>query len=314
MSEQYFQIALPGCSPEPLANYLKALGTFRILVESGADPDCLAYWQNEQFVLLTQLREDQIIDFFLHKYQPSPIVSPWNGSTGFYPGNKTQKILLDGIRSAVGDRFEHYREALEIPLDIIESLGLKEQPKDPATKALMLRRLRDRMPDKTAEWIDTCAMISSDEKSPLKFSPLMATGGNDGNLEFGRTFMQHLQTVIDVKTGQPTADSEKSLRSALFDQISPQHSYDGSIGQFSPIAAGGANSTTGTDGDSRVNPWDFILMLEGALVFMPGITRRGREVLLRPRLRLVVLRGRAMAVRRKRKFGRSCGCRCGIDL
>jgi CRISPR-associated protein Csx17 len=275
MSEQYFQIALPGCSPEPLANYLKALGTFRILVESGADSGCLAYWQNEQFVLLTQLREDQIIDFFLHKYKPSPIVSPWNGSTGFYPGNKTQKVLLDGIRSAVGDRFEHYREALEIPLDIIESLGLKEQPKDPATKALMLRRLRDQMPDKTAEWIDTCAMISSDEKSPLKFSPLMATGGNDGNLEFGRTFMQHLQTVIDVKTGLPTADSEKSLRSALFDQISPQHSYDGSIGQFSPIAAGGANSTTGTDGDSRVNPWDFILMLEGALVFMPGITRRG---------------------------------------
>jgi CRISPR-associated protein Csx17 len=272
MPEDFFQIRLPGCTPEPLANYLKALGVFRILVESGEDRHCLAYWENEQFVLLTQLREDQIVDFFLHRYQPSPIVSPWNGSTGFYPGNKTQKVLLDAILDGSQERFEPYQMALQIPFAVIAALGLTKQP-EKEDKPLMIRRLRDMMPNVTAEWIDACGMITSG--GDFKTIPLLGTGGNDGNLEFGRAFMQHLQNVIDCKTGKPTVDSEKSLRSALLDQVSPQNFYSGPIGQFSPIAAGGANATTGTDADSQVNPWDFILMLEGALVFMPGITRRG---------------------------------------
>jgi CRISPR-associated protein Csx17 len=268
------KVILEGCCPEPLSSYLKALGILRILTESGADKDCKGYWENEQFVLITQLTEAEIVTFFLHKYAPSPFVSPWNGSTGFYPKD-AQKALLQSILDAAPERFGQYQTAIAVATAIVEKLQLKEQPKDAQAKKQLLSRLRDAVPDVTAQWIDTCAMITTDKDSPLKFVPLMGTGGNDGNFEFGRTFMQQLQNLMDFKTGEPTPDAEKLLRAALFDRITPQMAYNGKIGQFSPISAGGANATTGTDGDSRVNPWEFVLMLEGMLVFMPGITRRG---------------------------------------
>lgn len=46
------------------------------------------------------------------------------------------------------------------------------------------------------------------------------------------------------------------------------------IGQFSPGGAGGPNASAGFGADSQVNPWDFVLMLEGALLFAGAATRR----------------------------------------
>ena len=46
------------------------------------------------------------------------------------------------------------------------------------------------------------------------------------------------------------------------------------MGQFHPGSAGGANSSTGFGGDSLVNPWDFVLMLEGTLLFVASVARR----------------------------------------
>ncbi|MGI0493192.1 type I-U CRISPR-associated protein Csx17 [Alkalinema pantanalense CENA528] len=271
-----YKIVLKGCRPEPLSNYLKALGVLRVLSEARPYAQCKGYWENEQFVLITTLTEQEIREFFLADYAPSPLVSPWNGSTGFYAKDK-QKGLLDSIRQGAKKRFENYQETLSTAQTIVDDLKLKEQPKDPQAKKQLLSQLRDRLPDIAAQWIDTCVMVTTDEDSPLKFVPLTGTGGNDGNFEFGRTFMQQLQNVIEFTTGNPTEESEKLLRSALFDEVLPKLPYSGKIGQFNPIAAGGANATTGTDGDSRVNPWDFILMLEGMLMFMPGITRRGES-------------------------------------
>lgn len=45
---------LKGCSPAPLANYLKALGILRLVAEQ-ADPSARGWWQNESFCLLTTL-------------------------------------------------------------------------------------------------------------------------------------------------------------------------------------------------------------------------------------------------------------------
>jgi CRISPR-associated protein Csx17 len=174
-------------------------------------------------------------------------------------------------------RFGEYQRAIPIAKSVVTALELTEQPKDAQLKKQLLARLRDNLPDKSARWLDTCAMITEDEKNPLKFPPLMGTGGNDGNFEFSRTFMQQLQNLIDFPSGQPTDAAAKLLTAALFDRALPQLTYSGKIGQFNPIAAGGANATTGSSGDSRVNPWDFVLMMEGMLVLMPGITRRGES-------------------------------------
>ena len=47
------------------------------------------------------------------------------------------------------------------------------------------------------------------------------------------------------------------------------------IGQFNPGGIGGANGTQGKfEANSRVNPWDFVLMIEGALLFAGSVARR----------------------------------------
>jgi len=47
-------IALPGCKTQPLSNYLKGLGIFRLLAEQ-QDPQARAFWQDRALVVRTQL-------------------------------------------------------------------------------------------------------------------------------------------------------------------------------------------------------------------------------------------------------------------
>jgi CRISPR-associated protein Csx17 len=108
----------------------------------------------------------------------------------------------------------------------------------------------------------------------LKHAPLLGTGGNDGNLEFSKVFMEQIQTVLDCATGKPTEIATNLLRAALFDDVISQLKFSGASGQFNPWAGGGYNAAPGLDGNSRTNPWDYILMLEGSLLFVSGVTRK----------------------------------------
>src|SRR3954451_3274933 len=78
-----FEHVLHACAPVPLAGYLKALGVFRLVAEQ-ADPVARGLWRDERFVLCTRLSEDELIRFFVDNYQPTPVVSPWNGGSGFW--------------------------------------------------------------------------------------------------------------------------------------------------------------------------------------------------------------------------------------
>ena len=71
------RLTLDGCSPTPLASYLKALGVLRLL-SSGAnnvsgeavDPGVRGWWEGERFHLRTTLGRDGVLGFFLHEYAP----------------------------------------------------------------------------------------------------------------------------------------------------------------------------------------------------------------------------------------------------
>ena len=57
---------LPGCTPTPLASYLKALAVLRLVAEVGADeggdPYATGFWRDDVFVLRTQLTAEQLGD------------------------------------------------------------------------------------------------------------------------------------------------------------------------------------------------------------------------------------------------------------
>src|SRR5208337_45476 len=62
-------IPLPGCTCEPLINYLKALAILR-LVNGQADASARACWRDGVFVLHSDLDESGLERFFFIDYEP----------------------------------------------------------------------------------------------------------------------------------------------------------------------------------------------------------------------------------------------------
>ncbi|MBI1366039.1 MAG: type I-U CRISPR-associated protein Csx17 [Alphaproteobacteria bacterium] len=257
-------LCLGGCKPTPLASYLKALGILHLVAEQ-ADPNAKGWWRAERFWIRTKLTLEQLIAFFLDEYAPSPIIAPWNGGSGFY--KKDNQTGIKAIEEAQAQRFQALKSAIEFGRQFVRETGNKERPKDEEKQAF-IAEIRATAPDKLTEWIDAAVAVTTEK---LAFPPLLGTGGNDGRLDFTNNFFQRLSELIDCASGRSTESS--SLRSSLFGDPATS-AQDSPIGQFAPADAGGANSTSGFDRGGALNPWDFIFMMEGALLIAGGVVRR----------------------------------------
>lgn len=266
------EVRASGCTPEPLMGYLKALGLFRLVAEQ-ADPAARGWWHGEAFVLDSRLGREELCNFFLRRYRPTPILAPWNGGSGFYGGGAEP---LGRIAGSSADRLGPYRRAIAAARTFVPA----DKPKD-QDKERLLGRCRAELEDEIVPWLDTCFILG--EKGAGYF-PLLGTGGNDGRLDFTNNFMQRLGDVIGFGADEPlTGESARWLSSALFGEgLEPLGKA--SVGQFNPGGIGGANGVQGKfEADSRVNPWDFVLMIEGALLFAGAVARRlGSEARDRP--------------------------------
>ncbi len=285
------EIVLAGCAPIPLASYLKALGVFRLVAEQ-KDKTARGCWRDETFVLDTALTEEELVRFFLDEYRPSPIISPWNGGSGFYfrEGKSSEKDPATGKKIKTGvrdeptaatrivssfaatksnDRLALYRAVISQTQSALRALGWNEVPADDKKRALVMQ-LRARLPEECLTWLDAAIALAGET---LGFPPLLGSGGNDGNLDFSSNFMLRLADVIDPDSGISKASARAPLESALFGGAAPVVGK-GAIGQFAPGAAGGPNAATGFERGTLINSWDYILILEGAVVFAASATRR----------------------------------------
>ena len=259
-------LKLDGCAPAPIAHYLKALGILRLVAEQ-RDASALGCWNGNTFELTSTLDRESLLEFFLEDYQPTPIIAPWNGGSGFFP--KDNKEGIDPIRSANSPRFAHYQQAISTAGTCLAELGLTEKP-EKEVKETLLMLCRNRSPEQALEWLDSAFVLTGDG---AKYPPLLGTGGNDGRLEFTNNFMQRLAEVFELPNAEPAKMGRSWLENSLFGTVLPIL-VRGGIGQFSPAACGGANATTGFDSHSSTNPWDYILMLEGAILFAGAAVKR----------------------------------------
>lgn len=259
------EIRLDGCTPIPLANYLKALGIIRLL--SAKYPDTRGFWRGDKFVLRTALSRDDVEHFFLHEYEPTPIMAPWNGGSGFFL--KDNKDALRAIEQSRDRRLAVYRQCLGMAEAALEGFDRKASPKGD-DKARLLSIVRGCLPESALDWFDASILLAADS---AQYPPLLGTGGNDGRLDFTNNFMQRLSEVMEFDGGSPSAGSRHWLQTALFAEAAPSL-VKKAIGQFSPGQAGGPNASTGFDADAAINPWDFVLMIEGALMFGAAAVRR----------------------------------------
>ena len=355
---------LKGCSPVPLANYLKALGILRLVGEQ-ADPHARGWWQDEAFCLLTRMSEEELEVFFLERYEPTPLLSPWNKGCGFFKkddpglcplersqakrferfrqGIKEARRLLDEIaeadaviraikaRTKTNKAFQSEEQrqllanstvyrgivdqlraelakpgllatnwaALEQELSTVRSVvtpAVKPPSKAEATalkssrgfkrlqaaadrpfkslKATLIPDCRLSWRGPHADWLSTAVVL--DENGEPHWPSLLGTGGNDGNLDFTNNYMQQLGVLFDLVSpnGAARPQARDLLQHALW-MDAVNNLLPSSIGQYQPGSAGGANSSIGFASGNLINPWDFVLMMEGTLLFRCAATRRG---------------------------------------
>ncbi|MEA3559389.1 MAG: type I-U CRISPR-associated protein Csx17, partial [Candidatus Thermoplasmatota archaeon] len=184
-SSGFHDIELKGCSPVPLAHYLKALGLMRIL--SGHVGSMVSgYWKDETFHLRSELNQDGLVDFLYYKYMPTPVVSPWNGGSGFSPKDNT--IPIERIEESEMDRFNNYRISIDRGREARRLLGVTEKVSK-EQKEPMLNICRNIFPDVSLEWLDAAYVLT--DNGP-RYPPLLGTGGNDGRLDFSNNFMKNI--------------------------------------------------------------------------------------------------------------------------
>ncbi len=147
-------------------------------------------------------------------------------------------------------------------------MELEEAPSGEAKQELLVR-LRDTLPEPALDWLDAAVLVGEE----LKFPALLGSGGNDGNLDFSGNAIARLLRVMDPETGTARPNVREWLAALLFDHASAGLPQD-SQGQFDPAGSGGLNQGAGFDGRSVANPWDFLLLVEGTLVFAVVATRR----------------------------------------
>lgn len=297
---------LDGCAPTPLAHYLKALGVLRLVAEQ-LDPKARGWWEGERFLLASHADEPELLDFLLNRYLPTPLVSPWNKGSGFFYKNDAG---LAPIESSTAPRLEPLRAGIRAARELLDAMAaadaevrrIKDEAKDKRLDRAARERLKkddvyrarlaqaervfkarkaDLLPDlhlawrgPHREWMDVAMVL--DEEGLARFPALLGTGGNDGRLDFTNNFFQRLGDLfeLDHAEAQARPGTTAGLSDALFGRVALSASGGIKAGQFAPSGAGGANAANGPDADGVLNPWDFVLMLEGAVLFAAASTRR----------------------------------------
>ena len=257
---------LKGCAPTPFSNYLKAVGLFKIIAEQ-KDPKATACWDNDRLILNTELSKDEIIEFVLKQYRPSPIVAPWSY-------NVYQTTIEDYKEMIASERFKAYKETVDRIEDVISEFckitkteKFEKASIEPKTKLkpLFLRICRNTLPDDAVPWLDAVFVLTGQD---VKYAPILGSGANDGRFDMPANFLKKLKVLLYDDTDK----SKTWLESALFGEIVMLD--EAKMVGHNPDGAGGPNSGTGFEGKPLSNPWEYVLMMEGTIMFGGSIARR----------------------------------------
>jgi CRISPR-associated protein Csx17 len=269
------ELRVRGCRTTPLGGYLTALGLLRATTRL-LDGEATGRWERQQFVLGSRFNSlDELVDGLLTRFEPEAIVSPWNAGSGFAGNGKnlTAERALEAIRQSDDPRLAHLKEAVHAGDRVVargRALGWGGKGDDlwdKARKPDVLRLCRNEFPDHALSWLDAAVALGQD--ADPAFSRLLGTGGNFGRQDLSATYLARLQSVLTDRR------SRDWLYSLLSGEESTPYLRD-AVGQFDPGRAGGIQSSPLEKLDDKgfVNPWAFLLTVEGTLLFATAVVRR----------------------------------------
>jgi CRISPR-associated protein Csx17 len=264
---------LPGLDPSRLSTYLAGVGLAKVVARQRPELDVALGWSGRRFQLRTATELD-LATFLVEDYEPTPVVSPWNGGSGFQPQDKTSARFVSRLADSEGPRLDGYRTTIEAVRVVTggtdravawTSVAIKKD------KARYVQALRNELPDAALDWLDAAVVLRLDVGDPA-FPILLGTGGNDGRLDFSSNFHQRLCDVLPELGGTPERSRGWATDMLTGSSTTPQ--VRASIGMYDPLGAGGPESSPRGDSASLVNPWVYVLMVEGLAAFASGAARR----------------------------------------
>lgn len=292
------EIVLDGCKPDKFMHVLKALGIFSVIAEQ-KDPSARSYWSNNRFFTFnTKLKKEELIDFFCNEYKPIPLVSPWNKGSGFYKeGDVAAKIEQN-----TDLRLEQYRQVIctarkvaqnvlgPIYEEMLERSKKTKSEKEKIEKRfdnkkdVMISELRNRLPEaysmttcqrrrSVLSWLDTAwAIKNAQSKTP---GLVLLNGGNDGNFEMSANFMA---AVLKHVINRDVMKKTELVKNSLFGIITNTKFDETKAGTYLPGAyMSSAVNAIGNGNYTLCNPWDYVLAMEGIVLFAGSIYRRGES-------------------------------------
>lgn len=261
----------PGLRPEPLASYLAGLGLIRVLGEQ-ADAAATAAWTPDGLAIGTTVPD--IATWLADDYVPTPVLSPWNGGSGFGAKDKEPIRRFARLREHPSPRLARLRETISVAEAVVARARARGWITESgvADKGAVVLDFRNRCPEALLPWIDAAIVLTG---NGTEFPPILGTGGNDGRLDFSTNFHEQLMRVIaatDTQRARSLAAARDQLSGTQAEQLA-----DAPIGQFDPGAAGGPGSSRFGGAPSLANPWGYVLSVEGALLFAASATRRNQH-------------------------------------
>lgn len=281
-----YEIELRGCTEEPLINYLKALGIFRI-VHKQKDRSVKGYWKNGYFCLKTILSPEVLETFILEEFRPSPFFTPWLKDSECWgnPGNKGLKII-EYFSNSNDPRFEDIVNSFEAIQCINKEKGYLEKRKEEeekkkeakknnedksgkkkgkttAEKIDMVNHLIElKSNEQVADIVDLIYAISSDKRyNPL---PLLGNGGNEARGLYSASFLSCMDKLFGSKSTPLRRKQLLSDSLSLSSEVDLEDKITCCL--FDPKSIeSGANLT---------NPWDLIFALEGCRLFRGSVTKK----------------------------------------
>jgi len=259
------RLRIPGASSRTLLGYLVGLGLLRVVARQ-ADPDARACWRDGVLELHCTLDAGALEQLLLERWQPAPVVSPWNGGSGFYAKDNHEGFeAIEGDRSP---RLEPFRTVIGIARATLDQAGLDAKPEPKAAKPALVRQLRAALPDAAIEWLDAAIVLVGDGAA---FPPLLGSGGNDGRYDIANNYAQAVAFALALAgTTRARAESAEALKATLWRGAGPlrRMSMAHLTRDASPV-----NSPAG-ESDALGNPWELCLAIEGTLLLAAGAGRR----------------------------------------
>lgn len=264
-----------GCSFEPIADYLKALGLLRIL------PNSKGWWQCGEFWIESDRPPDEAVDYLIEQASVTPLFNPWNGDSGFWVEGRAKEAIrrLASVRES--NRTKRYIKARDIGLAVVAASGLKKQPSKGNAKNKLIQACQSRITDLDWQaWYKTVVQlveVTQKNKTTIeaKGSRLLGTQGNlGGGNDLGANYLDAWSRLIDLETGNSLKGAEQYWRASIFRQSLP-NSLDQAplLAQYAPVTDYTSDSKvypyqkSGGGSTAAANPADVVLLTEGLLAF-----------------------------------------------